>query len=246
MRSLSASELLNIWEWGRNQPYCSRAIRLLATACPETSIDKLTQLSLGQRDAMLLTLREWIFGSQLVSQVTCPSCGEDLELNFDVADMRVASLSLEPVEKYSLELADYEVSFRLPNSLDLMAIAEHKQLDIAQEVLLERCILGAACSGKLLPLDQLPSHVIDAVIAQMAQADPQANVPLDVSCPACNHQWQSLFDIVSFFWTEINAWAFRVLREVHILASAYGWREADILAMSPRRRQLYLEMVVGR
>jgi hypothetical protein len=34
-----------------------------------------------------------------------------------------------------------------------------------------------------------------------------------------------------------------VLREVHILASAYGWREDDILAMSPARRRIYLEML---
>ncbi|MBD2729689.1 phage baseplate protein [Nostoc sp. FACHB-892] len=243
MRSLSASELLNIWEWGRNQPSWSRAIKLLATACPETSIDMLTQLSLGQRDAMLLTLREWTFGSQLVSQVTCPSCGEVLELNFDVADMRVASLSLEPIEKYCLEIADCEVSFRLPNSLDMIAITEHKQPEISQEILLERCILEAVRGGEYLPFQQLPSHVSNAIIAQMAQVDPQANVPIDISCSLCNHQWQSLFDIVAFFWAEINTWGFRVLREVHTLAAAYGWREADVLAMSPRRRQLYLKMV---
>jgi hypothetical protein len=33
------------------------------------------------------------------------------------------------------------------------------------------------------------------------------------------------------------------VREVHLLASAYGWRESDILAMTPWRRQLYLELV---
>jgi hypothetical protein len=52
-----------------------------------------------------------------------------------------------------------------------------------------------------------------------------------------------LFDIVSFFWTELSAQAKRLLREVHTLARGYGWREADILAMSARRRQLYLDLV---
>jgi hypothetical protein len=33
------------------------------------------------------------------------------------------------------------------------------------------------------------------------------------------------------------------LNEVHMLAWAYGWREADILAMSSARRQFYLERV---
>jgi hypothetical protein len=50
---------------------------------------------------------------------------------------------------------------------------------------------------------------------------------------------------VSFFWNEINTWAYRMLRDVHALATAYGWREADIVAMSPWRRQVYLDMVSG-
>ena len=126
MRSLSASELLNIWEWGRTQPTWSRALKLLATACPETPTERLTQLSIGQRDALLMTLRERTFGSQLVSQATCPGCGEGLELNFSVADVRVASPQAEPTEKIALNVAQYELSFRLPNSLDLIAIADYK------------------------------------------------------------------------------------------------------------------------
>jgi len=51
------------------------------------------------------------------------------------------------------------------------------------------------------------------------------------------------FDILTYLWSEIEDWAQRLLLEVHTLALAYGWSERDILAMSPRRRRLYLEMV---
>ena len=37
----------------------------------------------------------------------------------------------------------------------------------------------------------------------------------------------------------------RFLRDVHTLASTYGWREADILALSPWRRQYYLALIAG-
>ena len=229
----------------------------------------LSKLSIGQRDALLLTLRERTFGSQLVSLAVCPSCGERLELNFHVGDIRVTPPA-EPVETLVLNVADYEISFRLPNSLDLMAcassytVAEHKahatrspvqqrlssasheHLANAQEILIGRCLLKATYNGEELAVHQLPANLLDVVVEQIAQADPQADVQLALTCAACGHQWESLFDIVSFFWTEINAWVTRILREVHILASAYGWREADILAMSPRRRHLYLEMVVNR
>jgi len=68
-------------------------------------------------------------------------------------------------------------------------------------------------------------------------------VRLDLACPSCGHLGQAIFDISAIFWAEISAQARRLLREIHLLASAYGWREADILAMSARRRQAYLEMI---
>jgi hypothetical protein len=53
-----------------------------------------------------------------------------------------------------------------------------------------------------------------------------------------------VFDIISFFWTELDSLARRLLQDVHVLAKAYSWREADILSMSATRRQFYLEMVM--
>lgn len=244
MCPLSARELLIVWEQGLAQPPAQRALTLLAAACPDTPPDALTKLSIGQRDARLLTLREWTFGSKLVSLAICPGCGERLELTFNVADIRTTA-EAEPAEALSMSVSDYEVRFRMPNSLDLDAIAESEDVPAARHLLFERCILTAHHNGEERSADQLPADVIDAVVARMGQADPQADVQLALSCPVCGHQWQVTFDVVSFFWSEINVWASRILNEVHTLASAYGWRDADILAMSPWRRQLYLQMVSG-
>ncbi|MEI2579948.1 T4 family baseplate hub assembly chaperone [Scytonema sp. PRP1] len=245
MRSLSAQELLQVWEQGLNQPSVQRALLLLAAACPETSPQLLAELSIGQRDAYLLTLREWLFGSQIASLVTCSNCGDRLELTFSVEDIRVPQDII--LQVLSLDVADYQVQFRLPNSLDLMAIPTrytHNQNILAvRRFLLERCLLKVESNSSEQPVSELPAEVMEAVVAQMAEADPQADVQLALCCPACKHKWQAIFDIVSFVWSEINAWAYRILREVHTLALAYGWREADILAMSPQRRQFYLEMV---
>ena len=43
----------------------------------------------------------------------------------------------------------------------------------------------------------------------------------------------------------MDARAQRLLMEVHLLARAYGWREADILGMSPARRNAYLQRVAA-
>jgi hypothetical protein len=254
MNALSAWDLLQIWEQGRAQLPAERGLTLLAAACPDMPVDVLAELTIGQRDARLLALRERTFGPQLASLVICPDCGERLELAVGVTDLLVGDGTARVVVSgsegredegatLSLVTASYEVLFRLPNSRDLLAVARCQDPDAARQLLLERCLLRVRQNGDDAEPAQLPAEVAAATIECMAQADPQADVQLDLSCPACDHRWQTAFDIVSFFWTEIDTWAQRTLRQVHTLASAYGWREADILAMSPWRRQLYLEMV---
>ena len=242
MRALSATELMSAWERGRSQTVLQRALTLLASAWTDASPDQLAQLSLGQRDGQLLTLREWAFGSQLKGVAACPACSEKLEVEFDVSDIRVAAAP-SLAEEFSIATKGYEIRCRLPNSADLFCLRADEEISANELRLLERCMLSARSNGSEVTVDQLPKEVINAVAKRMAEADPQADVELALNCPACAHRWTAPFDIVSFFWTEINAWALRMLREVHLLASAYGWSEKEILSLSPCRRQAYLEMI---
>src|SRR5215204_6554358 len=91
MRSLSAYDLLRVWEAGEDQHPLDRALTLLAAACPELTWDELAALSVGQRDARLLALRERTSGPRLNGFAECPQCLERLEFDVAVADLRVAA-----------------------------------------------------------------------------------------------------------------------------------------------------------
>ncbi|HEX6899542.1 MAG TPA: phage baseplate protein [Thermoanaerobaculia bacterium] len=238
MRPLSAQELLDAWERGVGESPVRRAMVLLAAACPETAPEDLARESVGRRDARLLTLREWTFGPRLVSVASCPVCAERLETAFDVADIRVGSFDDGPQEPLSLKVGGTTLTFRLPNSADLAALSATAGVDGARRRLLDRCLLDTGAND-------LSEEALQAVARRMAEADPQGDIELSLTCPACGHEWLAAFDIASFFWTEIDAWARVLLREIHILASAYGWRESDILALSPWRRRSYLELIRG-
>jgi len=242
MRALSVPELLRVWEIGLAQPAVDRALTLLEAACPDTTRDALAKLSIGRRDASLLTLREWTFGPGMSSIVVCPECGNKVEISFDVSAVRV-SPNLEPGPGVEMAYAEFELQVRPPNSLDLAAIAAETSANQRRRLLFERCLVNARRAGQPATAGELPDETIDAVAERLAVADPQADVQLEIACPFCGHGWRAVFDIVSYFWSEIEAWAGRLLREVHILASAYGWSERDILALTPARRQFYLEMV---
>lgn len=231
--SLSAAELLTAWEIGLQQPPLLRALTLLLVAQPDRSIDQLAQLSLGQRNRALIDLREALFGAQLESVAACPQCSEQLTLALTTNDLRATTAP--PLATLLLESETGAITFRVPNTLDLIEAAQRHDVASARQALLRRCVNQ--------PIDSLPERVIAAITQAMAQADPQADVQLALTCPACTHTWPVAFDIAAYLWTEINAWANRLLVEVHQLASAYGWREADILALSAYRRERYLEMI---
>jgi hypothetical protein len=165
-------------------------------------------------------------------------------MSFRVSDVRVDA-GAEAVESWPIEVAGYELRCRAPNSLDLIAIIGRHDTVAARLQLLERCLSDIMREGAPVSIEQLPDEVIGAAVDRIAQADPQADVRLALSCPQCEHQWQASFDIGPFFWSEIHVWAQRVLREVHTLALAYGWPEMDILTMSPWRRQFYLSCIGG-
>lgn len=234
MRPLTAAELMDLWETGLQQSLLERSLRLLATACGTADLDRMAALSIGERDARLLQLREWMFGARLLNMAYCPHCAEQVEWETSIQQLRLQPCSTaDSGGTGSLETGGYTIRYRLPNTLDICAA----YTGAAQ--LLQHCILEVQpASGP-----ELPGHVTDALMQRMSEEDPQADVRMLLSCPACAHQWEAMFDIASYLWAEIHQWAIRLLQEVSLLARAFGWAERDILNMSAQRRQLYLEMI---
>lgn len=248
MHPLSIPELLAVWERGLDALPFERALAILSVAFPESSPAALARLSIGRRDANLLQLREWAFGSELAIVTACPSCRQALELTMPIAAFRASIDSTrapgaEPMGdlESSFMLQDYELRYRSPNTEDIAACAR-LEFAASRRKLLACCVTDARCQGKPVSAEDLPEDVLQKVVEQIAAIDSQADTRLNLTCPECHQHWGAAFDIVSFFWTEIDAWARRILQEVNVLACAYGWCERDILALGPVRRQIYLTM----
>ncbi len=242
MRSFTVPELLDIWEKGKGRQPVYHGLAMLAALCPNVSREQLARLTIGERDSCLLKLREHIFGSQMTGLATCSACGENMELKFNTRDiMDPGGVERNDIEIFSFH--GYELQFRLPNSLDLVSISKCSDSEKARDILLSRCILLANYQGQELSPDKLPGEVLDAAVTRMERIDSQADVQLELICSKCSHRWLMAFDITTFFWKEIDHWAKGLLQDVHVLATAYGWSENDILEMSPWRRRIYLEMI---
>ncbi len=243
-RSPTAGQLLNVWEQGRFQTPVQRAFSLLALAAPALSGEDLAGYGIGRRDRELLGLRERIFGRRMTAGAKCPACGQEIELDFSVADLRGRTVP-EAGRMHALQIGEYAVRFRLPTCGDLASLVADSNARVNGQklILLQRCVTEARRNGEPMDASFLPEDATAAVSRRMAELDPQGDIQLSLKCPKCERPWESPLDIVTYLWEELHAWAGRMLREVHALAGAYGWREAEILAMSPGRRQAYLEII---
>jgi hypothetical protein len=240
---LTTRNLLDVWEQGLLDHPLKRVLRLLAVAYPEWSAGQWKEMPVGVRDGCLLNVREALFGPNLNCVTVCPNCAEQLEISLNTVQIRAAPPEASTSGIYSITVEDCELEFRLPNTSDLLSITSGSNEFSARRKLFELCVLQAKRNGVSLEAGEISDEMVDAAANRMSELDPQADVQIALSCPACSHQWLAAFDIASYLWTEMNGWALRMLDEIHRLASAYGWSEADILALTPVRRQLYLRMI---
>lgn len=242
MRCFHTSGLLEAWEAGHAQGPQQWAVTLLALAEPGHEEDALAQFSIGRRDASLAAWRCALFGRALSVVEPCTRCGEVLEVKVDVAEL------MPPVPpptdaEFTLCAGGCDLRFRLPNSLDLAAASRCAHVDEAEAMLVERCVIDARRCDESINCAALPAEVVERLSERMAQLDPDADRQMRWRCVKCDQAVSVVFDIVSILWFELNAWAVRLLREIHLLASAYGWAESEIVSMHAARRRRYLGML---
>ncbi len=235
MRALSSADFLGLWERGIRLHPLDRGLLALSAALPEVPHENLADWPLGRRNSALINLHSSTFGPSLRGWTCCPHCEEKMEFEMDGQALVKQRDDGDPATGETIEVKGRQ--FRLPTSRDLAQAAAETDSRAAAIRLIERCHIGNPESGGWSADD------LEEVGEHMALADPMAETRLALHCPACGNEWNETLDIASFLWAEIEARAKRLLWEIHIFASTYGWTEAEILCLSETRRALYLEMV---
>jgi len=195
--------------------------------------DDVASLPVGRRDARLLGVHAAIGRAALEATAACPGCGTAAEFALDVEAL--LARADEASEPEALELDGQVVAWRSPDSRDVAAASLAPDAVEAERALLARCVGASA----------LTDEQRRAVTAAMADADPLAEVLIDMACPACGEPFVADLDVAQFVWAEVRARALGLLRDVDALARAYGWTEEQVLALGDTRRGAYLELVEG-
>jgi len=238
---LASDALVEAWQDCHGRTRSEVAVRLLQIADPGGE-RRLARLTIGERDHALLELRALVVGDDFELCATCPSCGEQLELNASKEELARAFATTDG--PYELVVEPYVVCFRLPSSVDLVAVMDEPTAVERRAALWRRCV---TCTREDAESDlvDIPDEVVERVEESMHDLDAQAVAEMELTCPICSHDWSAEFDIVPVLWAEVNELVQRHLQDVHRLAMAYGWDESHLLSMNPRRRQFYLDQLQG-
>jgi hypothetical protein len=232
MPILSHADCLALWESGQRLHPLDQGLLAVRAAYSGSGSDDAADWPLGKRNRALAQLRFDSFGRWLRGWTICKVCKEKLE--FEVDGLAIANS--EETTPATIQVDG--VHFRLPTARDMAAVCGEPDANQAALALVKSC----AIEGVSEPLTETQ---VEAIGESMVLADPMAEILLHFDCPQCTHSFDEVLDIAAFLWTEIEVCAKRLLAEVHMLASAYGWGEAQILGMSPTRRSVYLDMVRG-
>src|SRR5215469_9895555 len=85
-----ADMLLQVWEDGREASPGERGLMLLGIAAPAVAEGERASFSVGLRDSVLLDLFARLFGETAPALSACPGCGEHLEFDVPLPEIRVA------------------------------------------------------------------------------------------------------------------------------------------------------------
>ncbi len=227
-----AIDLLSVLDAGEQLTLPERAV-LLAEHAPGPGRVHLEPV--GRTTELLLGLLEQLGGPTLEATAECRGCGATAEFALDLGDLA----SMAPGR--GAAWGDVEgVRWRPVSYDDLIVAARAADAAGGVQAVLERCVAGAAGGAGDIDAD-LRGRLSEA----MAQADPLAEIDIELTCPDCEAEVPTTLDVVEFTWAHVVAQAQTLLLEVDALARAYSWSETEILALPPARRRRYVDLVAG-
>jgi len=196
-----------------------------------------SNLCVTDLDALLLLLRQMLFGNLIRTDIACPAagCGARIDVAFRIGEYLAhhrprTARGVEAAEEPGwFRLRNTPVSFRLPTAADQAAVTQ--ALKPARE-LVRRCIRPAGISAGLLRRVETAMEALAPSLSQNLQG----------RCPQCETSVDFYFDVQQFVLSELGNQAALIYEDVHALALHYHWSQAEILELPRGRRARYAEM----
>lgn len=231
MHPLEGERLLQAWEDASASDPVRRPLRMLVHAMPEMDVSALEDVSLLQRNRLLLELYATTFGPQLQGYATCQHCGSALEFHSYVADLLNALPESDDVKGCSANA--------ITSRMLLRALQEQNALSR------EHALLVLCSGGEPDTANALEESSLEKLRSSVSASNADTEILCRIQCAECDELNSIDFDPAHFVWLTVRHRASALIADVHDIARAYGWTESSILTMTSARREVYLARIAG-
>ena len=152
--------------------------------------DLVRALTVGDREALLLHLRRITLGERLACVLTCPACGEPMDLDLGVSDLlvppvaRTIGRTTVPASRTAIRVFGSGSGFPRERIRKPPRRWSRWIRMPAERLVLRRCVIDVMTDdGRAI--GEVPVAVARELPGLMAELDPQAELRLEVACPAC-------------------------------------------------------------
>jgi T4 bacteriophage base plate protein len=159
-------------------------------------------LSIGDRDYLLLRMRQLDLGDAVHQVARCPSCSQKVDIDFSISELPLRRTN-QPQLAYSVEIGGHRLTVRFPNGADQAAVETLATINAAaaNTALFSRVVLDI--DGKGPPTEDDARAWPIALRAELATwLDANAPGPdlfIDIACPHCRADMSYSFDLDAFF-----------------------------------------------
>ena len=191
-------------------------------------------LPVGDLDAIVAELRGAALGDRLTAEAACPACDARVDVDLSLAELRAHHRprpyrGVAAADDGWYRLRDGATTFRAPTVADVMSVSA---ASTGRRELVARCVRGDSSTGKL--------RVVERALEQLA---PTLHTDIAGSCPECGAEVVLGCDTRELCLEELKSIACDVIEDVHLIASAYHWSEASILALPSAHRRRYAALI---
>ncbi|WP_273652333.1 hypothetical protein [Cellulomonas fimi] len=178
-------------------------------------------------------------GPVLATVLTCPGCGELLDVDLDLdalAGPGGPDVGPAAAASVAVPTPSGAVVVRAPTTSDVLAALADPD---PARALRERCEAWPPGADRDEPAVRAAVERAADALAGVAAST------VRTACPACGADAAAQLDVVALLAARVRDDARDLLVDVADLARAYGWSQDAILALSPARRATYLDLVRG-
>jgi hypothetical protein len=224
--------------------------KVIAYCCADSSLPHIAReelawnLPLSARIIRLLRIVELTIGSDVLPlALPCPHA--DCRQKFEIA-LPFASIAPEAGEPgVSAKVVQFPLEnhapiiLRLPTGRDQLAWG-NQHFENQQDALMA-IVRSLAIEPGGLPV--LAPDQLAPLAAAMEAADPLVAFTVHTSCPQCHRNAIMEVDLEAAALHHLASFRRALLRDVHELATRYGWSEDQVLAIPARRRSEYIRLI---